>query len=194
MTNIIGLDPRNQLPANIEELANKICEKMNEIENLEEKLKEDSRSLEMWKNELSELLDNCGYAVGSKISLKNGRQIKLKEFFSASIPSKSAIESCKDSIIKEELINRKQDCFDWLQSNGLSDIIKNNIIASLPKGSNDLANEISEYLMTKSVPHTVEENVHHSTLTATLKEQAKKGISIPFETFSINTGVAVEIK
>jgi hypothetical protein len=190
----INIDPRMQLPSNIEELANKICQKINDIESNEQKLADDKKSLELWKNELSEMLDNSGYAVGSKISLKNGRRIELKQFFRASIPSETSIEKCRDEEQRQDLISRKKHCFDWLENNNLGGIIKNSIIVSLPKGAQKIAKEISNYLNSIEVDYSQEVNVHHSTLNATLKEAISKGINIPTNIFEVNAGTAVEIK
>jgi hypothetical protein len=189
------IDPRNEaLPTQIEDLANKVCEKINEIEVMEEALKKAKDNKESWLLELAEMLDNSGYSIGSNIFLKNGRKLKLKEFFSASLPSKSSIDRCKDPEKKMDLEQQKVDGMKWLDDNGLGDIIKNNIVAILPRGNNEIAKEVSQILEEKDVPYVREESVHASTLKATLKESMKKGAKVPLETFNVITGTAVEIK
>ena len=184
----------NEIPKQIQDLADKVCLKLNEIEGLEEALKNANKAKYAMEMELSEILDISGYTVGSSIALKNGRTIKLKEFFSSSIPAQSTIDKCKDPIKQEELLEKKQQCLKWLDQNNLSEIIKNNIIANLPRGDQDLAKEISSLLLEKGVAHIREENVHPQTLTATLKEQLRDGVNIPFELFSVQTGTKLEIK
>lgn len=188
------VDPRMQLPTQIEELADKICVQINEIEIMEEKLSESKTNKENWLKELAELLDGSGYTVGSKIFLKNGRKMQLKDFFSASLPSKSSIDSCKDPERQADLEQRKEDGLKWLDDNGLGDVIKNNIIAVLPRGNQELAKELASIFEQKQVPYVREESVHAMTLNATLKEQMKKGSNVPFDTFGVITGVKVEIK
>lgn len=188
------VDPRSELPTQIEELADKICVQINEIEVIEERLSELKSTKEIYMKELAELLDASGYAVGSKIYLKNGREMKLKEFFSANLPSKSTIEGCKDPEKKADLEARKEEGLKWLDKNGLGDVIKNNIVAILPRGGNELAKEVSEFLAEKQVPYVREESVHSQTLTATLKDALRNGKNVPTETFAITTGTAVEIK
>jgi hypothetical protein len=188
------VDPRSELPAQIEELANKICLKINEINVMEEHLKAAKENKDLWLKELAEILDNSGYAIGSKIFLKNGREMKLKEFFSASLPSKTSIEQCKDPERKIDLEEKKGRGLKWLDDNGMGDVIKNNIVAILPRGGNDLAKEISDYLSDKQVPFAREESVHAMTLVATLKEAMRNGKNVPLEVFSVTTGAIVEIK
>ena len=192
--NLNNTDQKNQLPENIEILANQICEMMKAIELAEELLKVKKIKLETWKNELSEMLDTCGYAVGSNIVLKNGKKIAIKEYFSANIPSSSTIEKAKDDEQKMNLQERRQTCFEWLIENNLNDIIKNNIEINLIKGEDDKVQKISDFLNQEKVQYQVDKNVHHSTLTATLKELIKKGINVPFSTFNITTGTMIDIK
>lgn len=192
--NQMGIDPRNQLPENIEILANKICEMVSAIWITEELLKENQKQLETWKNELSEILDAKGYSVGSKIILKNGRTIKLKDYFTASIPTSNAIENCKDPEQKHKLQERRITAFEWLENSELKDIIKNNIVISLGVGHNDKVKEVQEFLTVKKLNYEIDQNVHHSTLKASLKEQMKNGINVPFEPFNIQTGVQIDIE
>ncbi len=193
MTKFIDI-PRVELPSQIEELADKICLRINEIELMEEQLSAAKSDKENWMKEMSELLDASGYTIGSTIVLKNGRKMKLKEFFSAKLPSKSSIESCKDPEKQADLEERKEKGLKWLDNNGMGDVIKNNIIAILPRGNQQVADEISEILEQKKVAFVREESVHAMTLTATLKDALRNGKNVPFDTFSITTGTAVEIK
>lgn len=188
------IDPRTELPAQIEELANKICLKINEIEAMEDALKAAKENKDLWMKELAEILDTSGYGVGSKIFLKNGREMKIKEFFSAGLPAKSTIEGCKDPEKKADLEEKKNQGLSWLDNNGMGDVIKNNIVAILPRGGNEVAKEISDYLLQKQVPFVRDESVHPQTLTATLKGAMKEGKNVPLEVFNVITGTVVEIK
>lgn len=186
--------PRLELPTQIEELADKICLRLNEIEVMEEQLSEAKSDKELWMKEMAELLDTSGYTIGSTIVLKNGRKMKLKEFFSASLPSKSAIDGQKDPEKQADLEERKEKGLKWLDDNGMGDVIKNNIVAILPRGDQQIAKEIAEILEAKKVAYVREESVHAMTLNATLKDAMKNGKNVPFETFSVMTGTVVEIK
>lgn len=183
-----------ELSPTIEKLANSIHENYAIKEKMEATIKKISEGIRDQEKELAELLDNEGFAVGSKIKLENGRTISVKEFFSASIPSNSKINSEKDPEKAQELMDRKESCHEWLDENGLGGIIKNQIIISLDRGENEKAKLIMEELATKDLMVTKEEIVNHMTLNATLKEQMKKGVNVPFEKFSVQTGTVVDIK
>lgn len=186
--------PRLELPTQIEELADKICLRLNDIELMEEQLSAAKSDKESWMKEMAELLDTSGYTIGSTIVLKNGRKMKLKEFFSASLPSKSAIDGQKDPEKQADLEERKEKGLKWLDDNGMGDVIKNNIVAILPRGDQQIAKEIAEILEQKKVAFVREEGVHAMTLNATLKDAMKQGKNVPFETFAVMTGTVVEIK
>lgn len=188
------IDPRKELPEHISELADKICLQINEIETLEERLKTLKFEKEESIKQMAEILDTAGYAVGSKIFLKNGRQMNLKAYLQASLPSQSAIDACKDENKRQELEDKKTQGLKWLDENGMGDIIKNNIIAVLPRGSNEIAKEIASYLSEKQVSFVKDESVHYQTLLATIKGALKDGMNVPFDVFSINSGTTVEIK
>ncbi|MFT6841376.1 MAG: hypothetical protein ACJASR_000136 [Psychroserpens sp.] len=183
-----------ELPKQIEELSDKLCLKINEIENLTDELKRAEKARSAMQYDLAEILDTSGYTIGSKIALKNGRTIELKEFFTASIPSITSINKCKDPIKREELIDKKAQCLSWLDSQNLSNIIKNNIIANLPRGDAKLADEISQILEEREISFLREEAVNAMTLKATLKEHLSHGKNIPFDTFSVVTGTELKIK
>lgn len=186
--------PRLELPTQIEELADKICLRLNDIELMEEQLSAAKVDKESWMKEMAELLDTSGYTIGSTIVLKNGRKMKLKEFFSANLPSKSAIDGQKDPEKQADLEERKEKGLKWLDDNGMGDVIKNNIVAILPRGDQQIAKEIAEILEQKKVAYVREESVHAMTLNATLKDAMKNGKNVPFETFAVMTGTVVEIK
>lgn len=186
--------PRLELPTQIEELADKICLRLNDIELMEEQLSAAKADKESWMKEMAELLDTSGYTIGSTIVLKNGRKMKLKEFFSASLPSKSAIDGQKDPEKQADLEERKEKGLKWLDDNGMGDVIKNNIVAILPRGDQQIAKEIADILEAKKVAYVREESVHAMTLNATLKDAMKQGKNVPFETFAVMTGTVVEIK
>jgi len=178
----------------IELLSTKLSETVEEIKKLEEKSKNLNKTKYAVEQELAESLDEAGFTVGSKIQLKNGKSVVLKEYFKASIPSQTAINKERDPVRRQDLINKKEKCLRWLQDNNLDDIIKNNIVASLPKDSNDIANELSLLLEEKGISFTRDESVHPSTLKSTLDLELKKGNVPPFYDFSVQHGSTVVIK
>jgi|VirMetMinimDraft_7_1064189.scaffolds.fasta_scaffold69560_2 hypothetical protein len=178
----------------IETLSTKLSEIVEELKQLEEKSKNLNKVKYAVEQELAESLDEAGFTVGSKIELKNGKTVTLKEYFKASIPSQTTINKEKDFNKRQSLIDKKEKCLKWLQENQLDDIIKNNIVASLPKDSNEIANELSALLEEKGISFTRDESVHPSTLKSTLDLELKKGNIPPLDDFSVQHGSTVAIK
>lgn len=177
-----------KLNEKIEELALKASELYIEIEKTEKKLEEDQKKYnELVTKELPDLLENQGLTVGSKLVLSNGLVLILKEFFSCSIPSESAIEKAKDIDKKQELLERRADAIKWLENNNLKDIIKDFIDININKDP-ELREKVLKWVKENNLDYTHDETVHPQTLKATLKEQMSKGKAIPFEIFDIVTG------
>jgi hypothetical protein len=144
--------------------------------------------------ELATLMENEGYAVGSKLILKNGKIIIVKDFFTASIPSITKITSERNPMKQEEMSQMRTQCMQWLNENDLKEIIKNKIVINLDKGDNEKAQEILSFLEDKKVSAKQEETVHPSTLKAVLKELIQSGKDIPFDLFNITSGIFIDIK
>jgi excinuclease UvrABC nuclease subunit len=179
----------------IEEIALQLCDLQETIEHHEKLAEEASKEYNKIRMEdLPELMENEGFEIGSVVKLKNGKTLKMKDYFSASIPSDTSIKSQKDAEQREELIDRKTACFNWLVENNLASIIKNEIIVKLKKGENEVAKEIIDEMNERGVECSQEEKVHASTLKATLKEVIESGKQVPFDTFNISSGAIVEIK
>lgn len=178
----------------IEKLALLISDIEESKSNLEQKLKTINESLELYKKELADLLLAQGFEVGSKIKLVNGRTLNVKDFFSASIPAQSSINSAKDAEKMNELSNKKEACLEWLDENNLGDIVKNNIVVSLDRGEAEKAKELMLELQEKGLNFVRDESVHPMTLKAALKKAMQSGLDVPFDTFSVQTGIVVEIK
>jgi len=183
------------LNAKIEEYCLKLCALKDTIEEHERIIEEVTKQYnEIRMKDLAELMDNEGFEVGSSLTLKNGRIIKINSYFNASIPSNTLIEKQKDVDKREELQEKKGKCLDWLLDNNLGDIIKNEIIISLKKGENEKAKEIISEMNEKGVICHQEETVHSQTLKATLKEVVGNGKEIPFDLFNISSGTIIEVK
>lgn len=177
----------------IEKMAIAISKMDDDIANIEDRLKKTKANKEAYIRELADLMAAEGFAVGSNIKLSNGRMLSIKDYFSASIPSQSAIEKEKDPEKMEELIFKRQACQKWLDENGLGSIIKNKFIIDLDRGDNERAKELMLELQEKDYDFVRDESVHHSTLTSTLKEEVKKGVNIP-DFFGAQVGTTIKIK
>lgn len=177
-----------KLNEKIEKLAIEASDLQAEIEETERKLEEDQKKYnELMTKELPDLLESQGLKVGSKLVLKNGSVLVLKDFFSCSIPSESLIQKTKDIDKRNELIERKADAMQWLVDNNLKDIIKDFIDININRDP-ELKEKVLNWVQENNLNYTHDETVHPQTLKATLKEQMSRGKEIPFEIFDIVTG------
>jgi regulator of replication initiation timing len=78
--------------------------------------------------------------------------------------------------------NREQ-AFDWLRSNGLDDIIKNDVTCSFGKGQDNLAGDVIGILKDRGFDPTTKTHVHPSTLKAFIKERITDGKPIDLDLF-----------
>jgi hypothetical protein len=161
---------------------------------LENQLKETNKKIEETKKELCDLLASEGIGSGSTVKLSNGRVLKVKDFFSASIPTQNQIDSQKDLQKQFEMQIKRQEGLKWLEENNLADIIKNEVIVAFDKGENEKAKQLLENLQKEGLYAINEINVNPMTLKAVLKKEFEKGLNIPEDVFSVYTGIAVDIK
>jgi hypothetical protein len=134
-----------------------------DIDNAEEHLK----SLKQEKHKLSvenipALMDEMGI---ERLDV-DGMTVERKMIVAASIP----------------VANREQ-AFDWLRSNGLDDIIKNDVTCSFGKGEDNRAGDVIGILEERGFAPTTKTHVHPSTLKAFVKERITDGKPIDLDLF-----------
>ena len=112
----------------------------------------------------------------TKIGLKDGSEIKITKFYSASIPKDKADIS-----------------FAWLLDNGFGDLIKNQVATNFVRGQEDQANEFAEELATRGMPVNSKKWVEPMSLKAWYKESTEKGLAIPDELFGGYIGEKAKI-
>jgi hypothetical protein len=179
----------------IEILANEAGKLVDEINELDAKIKQRQARLHIIKTkDLAELMDNEGIEIGSKFVMSNGKTIHVKEFFTCSIPSLSAILKEKDSLKQISLQDKRKKAFAWLDSKGKGDIIKNTITALFNREEAEKAKALMNVLAEKGITCQRDENVHSATLTATLREAMGNGEEVPTDVFAIYRGTIVDVK
>ena len=80
-------------------------------------------------------------------------------------------------------VANKDQAFDWLRSNGLDDIIKNDITVSFGKGEDNLAGDAVGVLRERGFDPKTKTHVHPSTLKAFVKERITDGKPIDLDLF-----------
>ncbi len=77
----------------------------------------------------------------------------------------------------------KEAAIDWLRSNGLDDIIKNDITVSFGKGEDNVAGDVVGLLQERGFDPKTKTHVHPSTLKAFVKERVTDGKPIDLDLF-----------
>jgi len=80
-------------------------------------------------------------------------------------------------------VANKDDAFAWLRTNGLDDIIKNDITVSFGKGEDNVAGDVVGMLQSKGFDPKTKTHVHPSTLKAFVKERITDGKPIDLDLF-----------
>ena len=77
----------------------------------------------------------------------------------------------------------KEQAFEWLRSNGLDDIIKNDVTCSFGKGEDNVAGDVIGILRDKGFDPKTKTHVHPSTLKAFVRERIVDGKPIDLDLF-----------
>ena len=113
----------------------------------------------------------------SEFKLSDGTSISVSRFYSGRITEE----------------NRDQ-CFHWLEENGLGDIIKNTVSANFGRGEDDTANSLANRLEKEGFTTQTKKWVEPMTLKAVVREQVESGNDLPLETFNVYIGQKVKVK
>ena len=113
----------------------------------------------------------------SEIRTDDGARVTVRQVVRASIP-----------------VARRAEAFRWLEANGFADLIKHKITASLGRGDDDLARQALLELANLGIEASDEPSVHHSTLSAFVREQTEQGVSVPDELLGVFRGEVTKIE
>jgi hypothetical protein len=94
------------------------------------------------------------------------------------------------SITKE----KRPFIISWLRNNNHAGLVKNEIIASVGKGKDNLAADVCAYIEKAGLDYTREENVHTGSFKALVKDEISKGANVPLEELGVNRVVEATIK
>ena len=146
------------------------------IESMEETVKINKENLRRLSGEIiPEKMAELGMTA---TEMYDGSKVKIVEDIYVSIP--------KDP-------ERSQACYDWLDDNGLGDIIKNQVGMSFGKGEGEKAKALESQIKEMGLIPEVKVSVHPSTLKATIKKWHEEGKSVPDNTFSLSIGQKTKI-
>ena len=135
-----------------------------------------------------------------EIELQNKKE-QLKKLSEEIIPAKmtelgmsstTMVDGSKVDVVENIYVSIPKDpdksraCYNWLEDNGLGDIIKNQVVTSFGTGEDNMAGDLAGHIQDQyGITPDVKESVHPSTLKATLKKRHEEGLSDPDDLFGI---------
>jgi hypothetical protein len=163
---------------NLKSLANQVKilkELEDQVKNDEEALKEKKRDLEKISGEnIPTLLSEMGLA---SIKLADGSAVEVKPYYAANISVKN-----------------REAAYNWLRSNGLGDIIKNEITVSFGRNEDNKAAEYANLAKGQGFQPTQKLKVEPMTLKALVRERTEAGKDMPTDIFNVFVGNRTTIK
>jgi len=107
----------------------------------------------------------------SSLKLADGSHVEVKPYYSANISVKN-----------------RDAAHNWLRSNGLGDIIKNNVVVSFGLNEDNKAAEYANLAQSQGYQPTQKLKVEPMTLKALVRERIEKGVEMPMDIFNVFVG------
>jgi len=156
-------------------LGKKLTEMASLIDDEEKKLKKLKADYKKLSEE--DIPDKLREVGISEFKLLDGTKLSIQPYYSARITP-----------------DNREVCFNWLESNGLGDVIKNTVSANFGRGEDEVAQELMAKLEKDGHTLTQKKWVEPMTLKAVVKEQVEKGNDLPLETFNVYVGQKIKVK
>ena len=162
---------------NIKSLASQV----KNLKELEDELKADEESLKNKKKEIERIsgeviptmLSEMGLA---SLKLADGSAVDVKPYYTANIS-----------------IANREAAYGWLRSNGLGDIIKNDITVSFGRNEDNKAAQYANLARGQGFEPTQKLKVEPMTLKALVRERIEAGKDMPMDTFNVFVGNRTKI-
>ena len=135
----------------------------------------------------------------AKENLRRIQEVSLPEALNA-VGLKSFTTSTGASVTVGESVyasiraNHQEEGFKWLESNGLSSIIKDTITFSFNKGESKLAAKVMAFATKAKLPAIETRTVHPATLNSNIKKLLESNIVPPEDVFSVAKVKKTKIK
>jgi len=173
------------------ELAERQLQLEDDVIKLEEQLKLAKQNLKQVSEiDLPELMNSLNV---KEFKLNDGTKVSVNDVVSGSTPSNGAIERAKGEL-KDNLIVRKNSCYNYLRDNKADSLISNNYVVQFATGEDSKAKEFEKILDSKQYDFANKSEVNHRRLNSWLKEQIVNGKDVPYDIFKIFTGHRAVIK
>ena len=158
-----------------------LADQIKKLRALEDKVKSDEESLKEEKKELErisgEVIPTLLSEMGlSSLKLADGSAVDVKPYYAANISA----------------INRDA-AYGWLRSNGLGDIIKNDITVSFGRNEDNKAAEYANLARGQGFQPTQKLKVEPMTLKALVRERIEAGKTMPTDIVTVSVGNRTKI-
>ena len=151
------------------------------LRNLEDQVKaseEHTKTLKEKARELSQVVipEMMKEMNITKLKLKDGASIEVSNFYSAKI-----------------IPEKQEAAFNWLRSNGLGDIIKNDVTVTFGRGEDNKAMAYATLAKGQGYEPVQKIGVHPQTLKAVVRERTESGQDLPADLFNTFVGNQTKI-
>ena len=157
---------------NIKSLADqvkKLRDLEDEVKAEEQALKDKEKEIERISGEvIPTLLSEMGL---SSLKLADGSAVEVKPYYAANIS-----------------LRNREAAYNWLRSNGLGDIIKNEITVSFGRNEDNKAAEYANLAKGQGYQPTQKLKVEPMTLKALVRERIENGKDMPMDIFNVFVG------
>ena len=163
---------------NISSLANQV----KKLKSLEDEITQDEELLKKKKQNLNQISEEIiptllGEMGLSSLKLADGSSVDVKPNYRASIS-----------------VANREKAYSWLRSNGLGDIIKNEITVSFGRNEDNRAAEYANLAKGQGYQPTQKMKVEPMTLKALVRERIEAGNDLPTDIFNVFVGNRTIIK
>jgi hypothetical protein len=176
----------------IADMAQRMLEIENEINRLDELLKQKKQDLKLLaEQDLPDLMQELNIR---DFTLSNGAKVSVKDVITASVPSQGAIDRAKDESKKAELAMLQQQCFDWLRAHNAGDLIKSNVEVQFGRDEDDACSAFVNKLRESQIYYKRAVGVHPQVLNSFVRERMSEGKEVPMEMFRVYAGRRANIR
>jgi len=159
-----------------------LASQVKNLKALEDQLKIDQESLKQKQKELErisgEVIPTLLGEMGlSSLKLADGSAVDVKPYYAANIS-----------------LRNREAAYNWLRSNGLGDIIKNEITVSFGRNEDNKAADYANLARGQGYQPTQKLKVEPMTLKALVRERIENGKNMPTDIFNVFVGSRTIIK
>ena len=159
-----------------------LADQVKKLRDLEDQVKAEEQALKDKEKEIErisgEVIPTMLSEMGlSSLKLADGSAVDVKPYYTANIS-----------------IANREAAYGWLRSNGLGDIIKNDITVSFGRNEDNKAADYANLARGQGFEPTQKLKVEPMTLKALVRERIEAGKEMPMDTFNVFVGNRTNIK